>query len=369
MSEYFERIAQEWRERADELAAWTLSHLVNRTDVWGRYVTSRKRDEEENVSPDDARRLHAITAPFRDERGKVFLDRDSLAKHFKARKAGGILGVHSTGSDLSSRWLAIDIDLHDPEELSVTPQGNFVAANAWREKLAELGFDPLLFDSNGRGGFHLWCLFSEPMATKDVHDFAKRLVGDYETRGLDVMPEVFPGSPQWNHYGDWLRLPGRHHTHEHYSRVFNDEPWADEKWLDGHDAIDRMIRTQPASVALCEQHGIRRLRRTVCLDFDGVIHSYQSGWCGAEIIPDPPIHGTREAIDRLRKTYRVVVYSARFATNEGIAAVDAWLKKHGIEVDELCRFKPPAMVYVDDRAVPFRNGWEQAIEDIRDFRK
>jgi hypothetical protein len=31
--------------------------------------------------------------------------------------------------------------------------------------------------------------------------------------------------------------------------------------------------------------------------------------------------------------------------------------------------KPPAMVYVDDRAIPFTGDWEKTIADINDFRK
>ena len=42
--EFLQRIAGEWSERASELADWTMKHLVNRTDVWGRYVR-RKGDD------------------------------------------------------------------------------------------------------------------------------------------------------------------------------------------------------------------------------------------------------------------------------------------------------------------------------------
>jgi hypothetical protein len=34
----------------------------------------------------------------------------------------------------------------------------------------------------------------------------------------------------------------------------------------------------------------------LCLDFDGVIHGYQSGWQGANVIPDPPVPGAIEAL-------------------------------------------------------------------------
>ena len=363
MTDYFDRIADEWRERASELADWAMLHLVNRTDVWGRYLSKNQRKGEFGSSN------NAITAPFRDERGKVFLTASSLAKHFKTRNVGGVLGIHSTGADLTSRWLAIDIDLHDDDDLSVSPQGNFAAAQSWCEKLAEMACDPLLLDSNGKGGFHLLVVFAEPIETASVNAFGKNLVADFEKRGLDKPPEIFPGSPKWHHYGDWLRLFGRHHTRDHYTRVWNDEPWAEDSWLDGHDAIDRILRTQPLPSDVAQSLGLQPARRTICLDFDGVIHSYRSGWCGAEVIPDAPIHGTQEAIARLRKRYRVVVHSARCATETGFEAVKAWLLKHRLEVDEVCRYKPPAAIYVDDRAVPFRGDWLQTIADIDEFRK
>ncbi len=201
--EFLERISDEWRDRSAELAAWTMRCLVNRTDVWGRYVAKKYREKSAN---------HAVTAPFRDERGKVFLNESSLEKHYRTQLVSGVLGLHSTSSDLSSRWLAIDVDLHDEDELSVTAEGNFVAARHWHRVLSEQGFDPLLMDSNGRGGFHLLVVFAAPMCTHSVHRFGQSLINDYALRGLDDPPELFPGKPQWHHYGDWLRLPGRHHT-------------------------------------------------------------------------------------------------------------------------------------------------------------
>ena len=124
-----------------------------------------------------------------------------------------------------------------------------------------------------------------------------------------------------------------------------------------------------ADVATCAKNGIEPARQTICLDFDGVIHSYVSGWRGIEVISDPPIHGTDEAIRKLRRQYRVVVHSARCATEEGRDAICAWLKKHQIEVDEVCEHKPPATIYVDDRAVRFKGNWDEVANEIREFRK
>ena len=45
----------------------------------------------------------------------------------------------------------------------------------------------------------------------------------------------------------------------------------------------------------------------VVLDFDGVIHSYVSGWQGAGVVPDPPVPLIDEEIKRIRAAgYRVV---------------------------------------------------------------
>lgn len=367
MSEaYLAQMHAEWRSRGPELAAWIMRHLVNRTDVWGRYLAKRQRnkdDQKQSGFPGNA-----ITAPFRDERGKVFLNVTSLEKHFKATD-GGVLGIHSAGTDGSSRWFAIDIDLHDEQDLSVTPEGNFVAAREWYTGLQELGFDPLLLDSNGRGGFHIWVVFAEPMKSRSVRAFADRYTQDFERRGLDQSPDIFPGSQGSNQLGSWLRLPGRHHTHPHYTRVYNDQQWDDSVWLEGHDAIDRILATRPTPVEMLEPLGIEPTVKTVCLDFDGVIHSYRSGWKGESSIPDPPIHGVREAIAQLRKRYRVVIHSARSATDEGAEAIRGWLSRHDIEVDDVCAHKPPAFVYVDDRAIAFTGDWQQTIIAINEFRK
>ncbi len=94
-------------------------------------------------------------------------------------------------------------------------------------------------------------------------------------------------------------------------------------------------------------------KKTVVFDFDGVIHSYTSGWKGDTVIPDPPVPGIKEAIADIMEDYIVVVVSTRCATEEGKAAIEAWLHKYGIEVDEVTKEKPPAICYIDDRAICF----------------
>lgn len=95
------------------------------------------------------------------------------------------------------------------------------------------------------------------------------------------------------------------------------------------------------------------MKQTVVFDFDGVIHSYSSGWKGATVIPDAPVPGIKEAIESIREQYFVVVVSSRCAAPGGMEAIEEWLEKWDIVVDDIAKEKPPAVVYIDDRAICF----------------
>lgn len=110
------------------------------------------------------------------------------------------------------------------------------------------------------------------------------------------------------------------------------------------------------------------MKKTVVFDFDGVIHSYMSGWKGAEKIPDPPVPGIQGAIAELRKLgYRVVVVSTRCSTAEGMGAVRHYLRDNGIDVDDVQTEKPPALCYIDDRAIRFDGNSDRLVEQVKNF--
>lgn len=108
--------------------------------------------------------------------------------------------------------------------------------------------------------------------------------------------------------------------------------------------------------------------KTIVFDFDGVIHSYRSGWKGTTIIPDPPVDGIKETIDNLRKIYKVVVVSSRSSSEEGRNAIMEWLKKYNIVVDNVVSHKPPALVYIDDRAICFDGDAHKLEQQIKNFK-
>lgn len=113
----------------------------------------------------------------------------------------------------------------------------------------------------------------------------------------------------------------------------------------------------------------------LCLDFDGVIHSYMSGWQGATVVSDPPVPGAVAFIVRAQEHFRVAVFSSRSNQPGGLEAMQAalieWLLIEGpaLEIDVQAVFdailwpltKPPALVSIDDRALQFDGTWPDVL--------
>lgn len=104
----------------------------------------------------------------------------------------------------------------------------------------------------------------------------------------------------------------------------------------------------------------------IVLDFDGVLHSYASGWKGADVIPDPPTEGAQFFVSLLLESgYDVIIQSTRAATPQGANAIAEWLIEHDFPIPyqdaiadprrayTITAEKLPALVYLDDRALRF----------------
>jgi hypothetical protein len=146
------------------------------------------------------------------------------------------------------------------------------------------------------------------------------------------------------------------------------------------------------------------MKPILCLDFDGVLHSYTSGWKGARLIPDPPVPGALEFVATAPVRFRVHILSSRPHQWGGRRAMKRWLRGHYIALgnaedtpewwlkhihaaggmepwpqaveaatDMLMScigwplFKPSAMVTIDDRALTFTGQWP-ALADIAAFK-
>ncbi len=126
----------------------------------------------------------------------------------------------------------------------------------------------------------------------------------------------------------------------------------------------------------------------ICFDFDGVLHSYDSGWKGAAVIPDGAVPGAMEYLLNVigHSGFEAAIYSSRSSQYQGIPAMQRWLEKQLLQhisqinvaleparvkalVHEEIQWptaKPPAKVTIDDRAIQFTGAWP-AIEELEDF--
>lgn len=128
-------------------------------------------------------------------------------------------------------------------------------------------------------------------------------------------------------------------------------------------------------------------KKILCLDFDGVCHSYISGWKGADVIPDPPVEGLFEFLMDAQIEFDICIFSSRSLQIGGINAMMGWFLEHyyrfspGVGICltlspnlpsedptkvedpsmELALWfppeKPPAHVSIDDRAITFDGTW------------
>lgn len=121
------------------------------------------------------------------------------------------------------------------------------------------------------------------------------------------------------------------------------------------------------------------MNKIICVDFDGVLHSYTSGWKGADVIPDPPVPGAIEWLANFVEGgdglwYTIAIYSSRSNHKGGIKAMKDWLRychaekfpnentEHFIIQIKFPTEKPPAHITIDDRAICFRGTFPSKIE-------
>lgn len=112
---------------------------------------------------------------------------------------------------------------------------------------------------------------------------------------------------------------------------------------------------------------VAAMTKRIGLDFDGVLHSYKSGWTGP--VPfDEPLLGAQSFVQGLIDlAYDVFIHTSRVVEDRDAGAMTAevretairdWLCHHGFPEDWarsciITSAKLPAMLYVDDRVERF----------------
>ena len=109
----------------------------------------------------------------------------------------------------------------------------------------------------------------------------------------------------------------------------------------------------------------------LCLDFDGVLHSYTSKYTKPHQIHDDPTPGAKEALELYLQHFTVNVFSSRSHQLGGMTAMYEWCRDNfGLEIAARLEFpynKPPALVSLDDRALTFTGTWPD-LPTLKSFR-
>lgn len=359
-------VAQEWERHSDDLAEWAMERLVNRRDVWGQYTLK-------------AGEIGFVTLPIKERRGtgSDMVTLQKLRRHFAGRAASHLISLHSISDHDTCKWFAVDIDLHDPEVVNADEiaAANMAAALEWARRLREKLFDPCIIDTNGRGGYHLLTLLDHEYPLADVYNFVDELRSDYANFGLPRKPEVFPpkrevaeGSIPYP-----LRVPGRHHTFPHYSRVWNFDAMGENEWLEGAEAIEALMALRPGELKIdpSVRKTVRKLvnkkkeekrKPRVCVDLDGVLAKYD-GWRGPDQI-GPPLPGALDFASSLSKIADIIIFTSRCSQEHSgagsrispgrlkIRIID-WLEKYNFPYSDVYvgQGKPKAAAFIDDRAI------------------
>lgn len=116
------------------------------------------------------------------------------------------------------------------------------------------------------------------------------------------------------------------------------------------------------------------MKPIIQLDFDGVVHSYVSGWKGETDILDPPVKGAFEAIQNyIENGFKVCIVSSRCKTYDGMNAVLYWFEDNSFlychnDNFDISQFKQPAIINIDDRSWPKWDGVFPTVEEIKNFK-
>lgn len=119
----------------------------------------------------------------------------------------------------------------------------------------------------------------------------------------------------------------------------------------------------------------------LCIDFDGVIHSYENGWQNGEIYGTATPGFFRWA-DKAMDHFKLVIYSSRSKTPEGITAMREAIGKWSVDAVnnrevvpeyewstffnelEFTDVKPAAFLTIDDRAICFQGNWDTVLDPV-----
>lgn len=102
------------------------------------------------------------------------------------------------------------------------------------------------------------------------------------------------------------------------------------------------------------------MKKTICVDFDGVLNEY-NGYEEGNL--GEPLSGSQDFIKKLREKYKVVILTSRPKEQ-----VIGWLSNNGFPSMKVTNCKVPAVAYIDDRAIRFNGSYKKVISQLKNFK-
>lgn len=116
---------------------------------------------------------------------------------------------------------------------------------------------------------------------------------------------------------------------------------------------------------------VNESKKTIAIDFDGVIHDDHLGFNDGTIY-GLPIDNALTSIKKLSEKYKLIIYTCKanpkrplINSKTGIDLIWNWLDQHKISnfIDDVIWGKPNAAIYIDDKGYRFQN-WHQTLNDL-----
>jgi P4 family phage/plasmid primase-like protien len=198
---------QAWIDNAEAIADHQMTWHAVRRDVFGIYTEDR--------GPETA---HAA------------LTRDVCLANARGER---VIWFHSISTDGKCKTAALDIDAHDD---GADRDKNLRCALRAAELFRDLGLDALIFDSNGKGGYHVRVYFKKPILAEVAYWLCQRVIAILKGEGFGTV-EGFPKQPAVTlacPYGNGIRGPGKHHRRNHWARAYD---FKEERFVGGRETV------------------------------------------------------------------------------------------------------------------------------------
>lgn len=104
------------------------------------------------------------------------------------------------------------------------------------------------------------------------------------------------------------------------------------------------------------------MKPVIAVDFDETIARHDEN-----LVPNKVVEGAREALEVLSEKYTVVVYTARNTEPKLFKQVKPFLDLHKLKYDRIAEMKDGKILadhYIDDRAITFKDNWDEILEGL-----